>query len=168
MATSLPPPGDLLYYHFLDSNARSDSSIARENRKELRLLQWNIERGYQLPRIIQQLEMIDADIISLQVFFVLTNSLNRKLTFTAKEVTSSLINSFIHKRDVGYEIAKALKLNYVYVSEFEEIHSPIRDPGSQVSSTKVDKQPGRRNARKCHLESLSNERESVGSQVSTL
>jgi hypothetical protein len=34
--------------------------------KPLRLVQWNIERGYQLPLIIEQLQDLDADIISLQ------------------------------------------------------------------------------------------------------
>jgi hypothetical protein len=29
-------------------------------------LQWNIERGYQLPGIIEELKRLDADVISLQ------------------------------------------------------------------------------------------------------
>lgn len=32
----------------------------------LKLLQWNIERGYQLPGIVQELKRIDADVLSLQ------------------------------------------------------------------------------------------------------
>lgn len=33
----------------------------------------------------------------------------------------------------GVAIAQALGLNYAFLSEFEEIHSPLRDARSQVS-----------------------------------
>ena len=32
----------------------------------VRFLQWNIERGYKLPGIIEELKRIDADVIALQ------------------------------------------------------------------------------------------------------
>jgi hypothetical protein len=32
----------------------------------VRFLQWNIERGYKLPGIIEELRRIDADVIALQ------------------------------------------------------------------------------------------------------
>jgi len=31
----------------------------------------------------------------------------------------------------GLEIAKALKINYIFLSEFEELHSPLRLPSEQ-------------------------------------
>lgn len=34
--------------------------------RPIRLLQWNIERGYKLDGIIQELRSIDADVICLQ------------------------------------------------------------------------------------------------------
>ena len=35
-------------------------------RGSVRFLQWNIERGYKLPGIIEELKRIDADVIALQ------------------------------------------------------------------------------------------------------
>lgn len=33
-----------------------------------RILQWNVERGYKLPGIIEELKQIDADVICLQAW----------------------------------------------------------------------------------------------------
>jgi endonuclease/exonuclease/phosphatase family metal-dependent hydrolase len=34
--------------------------------RSIRFLQWNIERGYKLPGIIEELRRTDADVIALQ------------------------------------------------------------------------------------------------------
>lgn len=41
-------------------------SIARTEDRSLLSAQWNIERGYKLEEVIQQLRSIDADVIALQ------------------------------------------------------------------------------------------------------
>jgi hypothetical protein len=58
----LPDPGQVLHLDFRPA----PSTTPAPARPGLRLVQWNIERGYQLPSIIQQLQELDADIISLQ------------------------------------------------------------------------------------------------------
>lgn len=57
---NLPDPGQVLHLDFRPAPAPATAGPG------LRLVQWNIERGYQLPLIIQQLQELDADIISLQ------------------------------------------------------------------------------------------------------
>ncbi|KAI7843360.1 hypothetical protein COHA_003056 [Chlorella ohadii] len=77
----------------------------------IKLLQWNIERGYQLAGIIEELKAIDADIIALQ------------------EVDVGCERS--GGADTGLAIAEAMGLNYVFLCEFEELHSPLRDARTQ-------------------------------------
>jgi endonuclease/exonuclease/phosphatase family metal-dependent hydrolase len=79
--------------------------------KSIKIVQWNIERGYELDKIIETLKKLDGDIICLQEIDILCER-------------SKCV-------DVGVEIAKALKLNYYFISEFEELWSEIRDPRSQ-------------------------------------
>lgn len=78
------------------------------------MIQWNIERGYQLPRIIELLrrQVADgADIIALQ------------------EVDIGCERSgWI---DTGKRIAEALEMNYIFVCEFHELYSPLRPPSAQ-------------------------------------
>ncbi|EFN58182.1 hypothetical protein CHLNCDRAFT_142016 [Chlorella variabilis] len=83
-----------------------------EAKSTIKLLQWNIERGYQLAGIIEELRAIDADILSLQEVDV------------GCERSGSV--------DTGVAIAEALQLNYVFLSEFEELHSPLRDARTQA------------------------------------
>lgn len=99
------PPGEIFQQDF-----RSSQSCQSE-KSDLRLLQWNIERGYQLDGIIKELKTIDADILSLQ------------------EIDIGCERS--RCRDCGIEIAQALALNYVFLCEFEELRSPNRDQLSQ-------------------------------------
>lgn len=105
MSTTLPKPGDLVHLDF----RRSPNAPARS--QSIKLLQWNIERGYKLPKIIKELQAIDADIIALQEIDI------------GCERSSSI--------DTGKEIAEQLGLNYIFFCEFEELHSPVRSPELQ-------------------------------------
>jgi len=55
--------GEVIHLDF-----RPSGGSTHENHKQqcLKLLQWNIERGYKLDLIIQQLKQVDADVLSLQ------------------------------------------------------------------------------------------------------
>jgi endonuclease/exonuclease/phosphatase family metal-dependent hydrolase len=75
------------------------------------MVQWNIERGYELDKVIAHLAEVDADIVSLQ------------------EVDIGCERSA--KLDTGALIAHALGYNYLFICEFEELLSPLRDPRSQ-------------------------------------
>jgi len=55
----LPKPGGIIQHDF----RRNKSSASRN---KLKVVQWNIERGYQLEGIINELKSLDADIIGLQ------------------------------------------------------------------------------------------------------
>jgi endonuclease/exonuclease/phosphatase family metal-dependent hydrolase len=67
---------------------------------------WNIERGYELPKIIALLRAVDADIIALQ------------------EIDSGCSRSqFV---DTGIAIARELQLNYLFQTEFIELESGDR------------------------------------------
>lgn len=59
----LTPPGEVYQADFRPSESPPPLSPAPPT---LKLLQWNIERGYKLPGIVEELKQIDADIISLQ------------------------------------------------------------------------------------------------------
>ena len=78
---------------------------------KIKMLQWNIERGYKLPGIIEELRNIDADILSIQ------------------EIDVNCERS--GNIDTGVQIASELGLNYVFYQEFEEIHSPLRSSATQ-------------------------------------
>lgn len=78
----------------------------------LRIVQWNIERGYKLELIIEKLRSIDADILCLQ-----------ELDIDCKRSRS--VNCFL-------EICKALKVKGVFAVEFVEIESKLRTEHSQV------------------------------------
>lgn len=105
-ATSvLPSPGDCVHLDF------RDDSLVVSSTSSLRVLTWNIERGYKLDAIIAELSRLDADIIALQEVDI------------GCERTSF--------RDTGVEIAKSLKMNYVFVCEFEELRDPMREPSAQ-------------------------------------
>ncbi|WIA35111.1 hypothetical protein OEZ86_003596 [Tetradesmus obliquus] len=79
--------------------------------RPIKLLQWNIERGYELDKVIQQLRQADADVLSLQ------------------EVDIGCERSSC--KDTGAAIAQALQLNYLFVCEFDELHSELRNARSQ-------------------------------------
>jgi len=77
----------------------------------VKVVQWNIERGYKLPQIIEELKQIDADVLALQ------------------EIDIHCERS--QWEDTGVAIAKALGLQYAFLCEFEELWSPVRDPDAQ-------------------------------------
>ena len=58
----LTPPGEIFTADFRPSPAPATALPSNP----IKLLQWNIERGYKLPGIIKELKDINADIISLQ------------------------------------------------------------------------------------------------------
>lgn len=57
----LPAPGEIVLHDFRDR-----VKPRNETGRELKVVQWNIERGYKLDGIIQELKKLDADIIGLQ------------------------------------------------------------------------------------------------------
>lgn len=69
-------------------------------------MQWNIERGYKLDGIIQELKRTNADVLALQELDI------------GCERTG--------KRDTMNEIAAALGYSVAFFCEFEELHSPAR------------------------------------------
>jgi len=63
----LTPPGEIFQADFRPAaNTDTASSPLPSSSETIKLLQWNIERGYKLQGIIQELKRIDADVISLQ------------------------------------------------------------------------------------------------------
>ena len=69
--------------------------------KAIRVVNWNIERGLQLPAIVDFLESQNADLLILQEV-----DLNARRT---------------RRVNVAEEIARRLKMNYVFGREFEEL-----------------------------------------------
>jgi len=67
----------------------------------IRVVVWNIERGLQLPRVIEFLRRANPDIVLLQ-----EADLNARRT---------------HYQDIAREIAKQLQMNYVFGREFQEL-----------------------------------------------
>ena len=71
-----------------------------------RIVSWNIERGLQLPKILDFLRAIQADLLLLQEV-----DLNARRT---------------HYRDIARELAQALNFNYVFGMEFQELSEGTR------------------------------------------
>lgn len=87
-ASELPKPGQVVHLDFRQPAAAQQTSEqasaqhtpnattasqtnitgrnSTKNSRPLRLVQWNIERGYELPLVIQQLRELEADVVSLQ------------------------------------------------------------------------------------------------------
>jgi hypothetical protein len=105
----LTPPGDIFRADYRPSPPQHASDPPCP--PVVRMVQFNIERGYKLDAIIPALREIDADILSLQ------------------EVDVGCDRS--GGVDTGTAIAEALRLNYAFLSEFEELRSPVRDARSQ-------------------------------------
>jgi endonuclease/exonuclease/phosphatase family metal-dependent hydrolase len=71
------------------------------SRDFFRIVSWNIERGSQLPKILDFLRTIQADLLLLQEV-----DLNARRT---------------RYRDIASELAQCLNLNYVFGMEFQEL-----------------------------------------------
>ena len=102
-------PGDLLHW---------DYRIPRPTAsKPLRIVQWNIERGYQLDGILRELAALDADILLLQ-------ELDIQCSRTRFE-------------NVPMILARELKMECVFVCEFHEL-----DCATRVTANRIDHSKG--------------------------
>lgn len=64
--SSLPKPGDLLLQDYRDHDKASQAWVAAARGRPVRVVQWNIERGYKFEEIVQTLKILDADVLLLQ------------------------------------------------------------------------------------------------------
>ncbi|MGD1072705.1 MAG: endonuclease/exonuclease/phosphatase family protein [Bryobacteraceae bacterium] len=87
----------------------------------VRVIDWNIERGLQLPRILDFLASQDADILTLQEV-----DLNARRT---------------GKRNVAEEIARKLKLDYAFGREFEELAEGSRGSPAYTGQATLSRWP---------------------------
>lgn len=138
MGERLPSPGSIIQRDYRDLQTPTP-----HRSETLRLLQWNIERGYKLPGIIEELKQIDADVIALQEVDIgceRSGSLDTGNLWVWRGCVlglpcqGGLVSKFpinLHPK-TGNEIAKALGLNYAFFCEFEELRSPLRTPELQV------------------------------------
>lgn len=75
--------------------------------RSIRVVDWNIDRGLRLPEIVDFLASANADILILQEV-----DLNARRT---------------HRLNIAEEIAKQLRMNYVFGLEFQELTQGSRD-----------------------------------------
>ena len=108
-------PGEICRYNF---GPKSDTKV----RSAPKVLQWNIERGYQLSLILAELHRIDADILILQ-------ELDIDCERTAFE-------------NVPERIAKELGLYGVFCCEFVELDSPLRSRENRIGINAGQKHRG--------------------------
>ncbi|KAJ2400643.1 hypothetical protein GGI23_001910 [Coemansia sp. RSA 2559] len=101
-------PGEILTYDYRRTTERPATA---EIPRPLRVVQWNIERGYQLDAIISTLERLDADILCLQEI----------------DIGNERSGGANH----GEMIARRLGLNGGIAIEFQELRSPCRDVAQQ-------------------------------------
>ena len=85
----------------LEIGSFSEEPLPREWPKPIRLVSWNVNRGLHLAEIIGFLAASSADVILLQ-----ETDVNARRT---------------RRLNIPREIAKALKMNYVFGREFEEL-----------------------------------------------
>ena len=77
----------------------------------VRVVQWNIERGYELAGVVAELAALDADVLLLQ-----------ELDIACDRSGGA---------DCLREIARALHMAYAFTAEFRELRSPLRSPRDQ-------------------------------------
>lgn len=105
-------PGDIIHADWRSAADRAAAAAAAPApRRRLRLLTWNIERGYELPAILEHLKAVDADILAIQEVDIGNDRSRRDDCFAA--------------------IGAALGLNGLFQCEFAELRSPLRDARSQ-------------------------------------
>ena len=102
----LPQPGELIINNdYLDPNKN------HTNISSLKIIQWNIERGYKIDLIISDLLKQNADILLLQEIDINCERSNRINCLTM--------------------LAEKLKMSYAYVSEFCELYDKVRKAKDQ-------------------------------------
>lgn len=62
----MPKPGDLVLQDYRDQEKAAKAWVATARGRPVRIVQWNIERGYKFDEIVQTLKIVDADILLLQ------------------------------------------------------------------------------------------------------
>jgi endonuclease/exonuclease/phosphatase family metal-dependent hydrolase len=85
----------------LEIGSFATSPFAREWPETLRIVSWNVNRGLQLSGVIDFLQSSSADLILLQ-----ETDVNARRT---------------RHRNIPREVAQALRLNYIFGREFEEL-----------------------------------------------
>lgn len=66
LAASLPKPGEILRRDYRTPSVKAEV-LARPASAPIRMVQWNIERGYKLDAVIDELKHLNADVLALQV-----------------------------------------------------------------------------------------------------
>ena len=99
-----PQPGELIINNdFLEEK--------KEETTEIKIIEWNIERGMVINGILEELEKVNADILLIQEIDIDCERSKRINCLT--------------------EISKKLKMSYAYVSEFCELYDKIRKEKDQ-------------------------------------
>ena len=102
---NLPQPGELIINNdYLEAKNP-------DNYSSVRIIQWNIERGYKIDLIIADLLKQNADILLLQEIDINCERSNRINCLTM--------------------LAEKLKMSYAYVSEFCELYNKVRKAKDQ-------------------------------------
>ena len=102
---NLPQPGELIINNdYLEAKNP-------DNYSSVRIIQWNIERGYKIDLIIADLLKQNADILLLQEIDINCERSNRINCLTM--------------------LAEKLKMSYAYVSEFCELYDKVRKAKDQ-------------------------------------
>ncbi len=99
-----PQPGELIINNdYLEQKKNPPS--------EIKIIEWNIERGMVIDGILEELEKLDADILLIQEIDIDCERSKRVNCLT--------------------KIAEKLKMSYAYVSEFCELYDPVRKEKDQ-------------------------------------
>lgn len=104
-------PGDIILIDYRNNDGALLNNSQLEEKRPLKLVQWNIERNYKLELIIQKLKDLDADILCIQEVDI-------------GVTRSGGVNGF-------EEIAMALKMAGAFVVEFIELEHPCRAANDQ-------------------------------------
>jgi endonuclease/exonuclease/phosphatase family metal-dependent hydrolase len=103
-SSKLPQPGELIINNdYLEKNS--------EEIKEVKIIEWNIERGMVIDGILKELENLKADILLIQEIDI---DCERSKRINCLKM-----------------IAEKLKMSYAYVSEFCELYDEVRKEKDQ-------------------------------------
>ncbi|KAJ1675974.1 hypothetical protein EV182_000187, partial [Spiromyces aspiralis] len=107
----IPAPGELALYDSRSQELKNQLKVATAWDRPLRVVQWNLERGYKLQQELDYLQTLDADIVCLQEVDI------------DNERSGNVNQAKI--------IAERLGLNGGFVTEFIEIRDPCRSAAQQ-------------------------------------